>query len=67
MPKAQHTTTKQQAGAQPEPRGMDLQVNENGVQDQGTPHASPPAPRKPPEQRKEKQRGEAIRVNEDTE
>ena len=66
MSKAQDTT-QQQAGTQPDPRGKALQVNENSVEDQGTPNASPPAPRKPREQRKEKQRGEAIRVNEDTE
>ena len=67
MSKAQDTTTQQQTGTQPEPRGKALQVNENSVEDQGTPHTSPPAPRKSREQRKEKQRGEAIRVNEDTE
>jgi hypothetical protein len=67
MSKAQDSTTQQQAGTQPEPRGKALQVNENSVEDQDTPRASPPAPRKPREQRKEKQRGEAIRVNEETE
>ena len=67
MSKAQDTTTQQQAGGQPKPRGKALQVNENSVEDQGRPHASPPAPEKPREQRKEKQQGEAIRVNENTE
>jgi hypothetical protein len=67
MSKAQDTTTQQQTGTQPEPRGKALQVNANSAKDPGTPQASPPAPRKSREQRKEKQRGEAIRVNEDTE
>jgi hypothetical protein len=67
MSKAQDSTTQPQAGSQPKPRGKALQVNENRVEDAGPPHASPPAPEKPREQRKEKQQGEAIRVNENTE
>jgi hypothetical protein len=67
MSKAQDSTTQSQAGSQPKPRGKALQVNENSVEDAGPPHASPPAPEKPREQRKEKQQGEAIRVNENTE
>jgi hypothetical protein len=67
MSKAQDSTTQQQAGSRPKPRGKALQVNENSVEDHAPPHASPPAPEKPREQRKENQRGEAIRVNENTE
>jgi hypothetical protein len=66
MAKAQDNAT-QQAGSQPKSQGKALEVNENSVEDEGPPHASPPAPGKPHEQRKEKQRGEAIRVNENTE
>jgi hypothetical protein len=66
MPKA-HDNTAQQADSQPKPRGKALQVNENSVEDEGAVHASPPAPRKPRQEREEKQHGEAIRVNENTE
>jgi hypothetical protein len=66
MAKSHDSTTQQQAGNRPKPRGKALQVNENSVEDAGRVHASPPAPRKPREQREEKQQGEAIRVNENT-
>jgi hypothetical protein len=66
MSKAQDSDT-QLAGSQTKPRGKSLEVNENSVEDKDPPPASPPAPGKPREQRKEKQRGEAIRVNDNTE
>lgn len=49
-----------------QPGGKALQVNENSKGDAGPPQVSPPVPRKSREQRQEKQRGKAIRVNENT-
>jgi hypothetical protein len=62
----QHDHTPKQTGNQPKPRGKALQVNENSIEDDGSVRASPPTPRKPREQREEKQQGEAIRVNDNT-
>jgi hypothetical protein len=62
----QHDQTAKQSSSQPRPQGKALQVNENSIEDGGPVRASPPTPRKPREQREEKQQGEAIRVNDNT-